>query len=404
MGVLDVFVGRQAIFDSRRVVVAYELLFRQAPGSNDAAGAVGGELMTAQVLFGALGIGVERLVGDKPVFVNADHGLLTGETLFALPPERVVVEVLETVVPDDEAVAGCRRLVDEGYRLALDDLVSSDGLEILLELASIVKVDLPRVAAGDLPGLVGRCRDFGVALLAEKVETPREMEACLELGFDYFQGYLLSRPQVVEGRTLEPETAARLQLAGKLIGAECDVGEIERIVQSAPGLVYQLLELASIGAAHGTRRAVQTIREAVVLVGHRRLQSWAALLLMVGGRSASGEQSTTALVRARMCERLTLVLRPALAGLAFTAGMLSALDLLLGVPVDVVLESIGAPEELRMAATGDDCLVGRIVADVTSYQLGEMDTGNRTGFGVHALASAWMEAVEWALDAGRCAA
>ncbi len=404
MGIVDVVVGRQAIFDRQQVVVAYELLFRQAPESVGASGALGGELMTAQVVFGALGIGVERLVGDKPVFVNADHKLLTGETLLALPPERVVVEVLETVVPDAEALAGCRRLVEAGYRLALDDVVSCAGLDALLELASIVKVDLPAVAAGDLADLVRACRDAGVELLAEKVETPRQMDACVELGFDYFQGYLLSRPQVVAGRALEPDAAVRLQLAGKLIADDCDVAQIEQIVQSAPGLVYQLLALAGIGAAHGTRRRVETIRDAVVLLGRRRMQSWAAILLMAGGRSSASEQSMTALVRARMCELVASVVPDASTGLAFVAGMVSAFDVLLGVPLDVVLDGIGAPDQLRTAASAGACPVGDVVADVVAYQLGELGASGaptRSGIGLHGLASAWTDAVEWALEAAR---
>jgi EAL and modified HD-GYP domain-containing signal transduction protein len=404
VGVLDVVVGRQAIFDREQVVVGYELLFRQVPGSTGAAHATDGELMTAQVVLGAIGIGVERLVGDKQVFVNAGRELLTGETLLALPPERVVIEVLETVVPDADALTGCRRLVDAGYKLALDDVVSCVGLDDLLELASIVKVDLLGVAAGELPDLVRRGRDAGVDLLAEKVETPRQLEASVELGFDYFQGYLLSRPQVVAGRALEPDEAVRLQLAGKLIADECDVDEIEQIVQSAPGLVYQLLALAGIGAAHGTRRPVDTIRDALVLLGRRRLQSWAAILLIAGGRRTTSEQSTTALVRARMCELLASGVPAAPAGLAFAAGMVSAFDVLLGVPLDVVLDGIGAPEELRIAASGGRSPVGDIVADVTAYQLSEPGApgaSSRCDLGLRALASAWTEAVEWALEVSR---
>ncbi|MHB1782082.1 MAG: EAL and HDOD domain-containing protein [Acidimicrobiales bacterium] len=403
-GGFDVVVGRQPIFDRDRLVVGYELLFRAVSGTPGQASARVGELMTAEVLFSSVSIGVDRLVGDKLAFVNAERGILTGEAPLVLPPGRVVVEVLETVVLDEEAIAGCRRLVGQGYRLALDDVASFAELEPLLGLVSLAKIDLPRVPGDELAGLVERCRDAGVEVLAEKVETGDQMRICMDLGFHYFQGYLLSRPEVVSGRSIEPETAARLELVQTLVGDECDIREIERIVQSAPGLAYQLLELAGIGASRGTRRVVRSIREALVLVGWQQMQSWAALLLMVGRGNAPGEPSMTALVRARMCELLMATEQPSGAGLAFTAGMVSAFDVLLGVAIEEILEALVLGEELRNAVLRDDTLAGRIVADVVDYQLGQPDRSWRAGFGEGALCSAWAKATSWALEVARSVA
>ena len=127
--------------------------------------------MTAQVVLGALTIGLDQLVGDKVMFCNAERGVLTGATPVTLPPDRTVIEILETVDLDDEAVQGCRELVEAGFRLALDDFVWVAGSERLLELASIVKVDFLTTSRADVLALVERCRPFDVLMLAEKVET-----------------------------------------------------------------------------------------------------------------------------------------------------------------------------------------------------------------------------------------
>ncbi|HUY30753.1 MAG TPA: EAL domain-containing protein [Acidimicrobiales bacterium] len=393
----DVVVGRQPIFDRDRVVVGYELLFRHLDGETDRAGAEHG-LMTAEVVFGTVSLGVDRLVGDKLAFVNADRAVLTGAVPIVLPPGRTVVEVLETVRPDDEVLAGCRRLARRGFVLALDDFEWFPGCEPLLELASIVKLDVLAHGLDELPALLERCRGFGVDLLAEKVETPEQLDACRDLGFDYFQGYLLSRPKTVSGRAVAPDAAARLELVAKLAGGECDLAEIEAIVERVPAAAHQILGLAGIGAANGLRRPVRSIRDALVLVGWRSLQSWAALLALVDRGDPRSEGSVTALVRARMCELLAARTGAGASGAGFAAGMVSTFDVLLGVELGAVVDALGIDEELRIAALGGDSPIGRIVADVTDFQFGRHELACRSGASPLALQGAWAEAIDWAVQ------
>jgi c-di-GMP-related signal transduction protein len=199
---LEIVVARQAIFDRNLQVVAYELLFRAAAQADLADTLVADGLMTANVLYSSVNIGIENLVGDKLMFCNADRDVLTGRIPMVLPPAQTVIEILETVVTDDEVVDGCVRLSGLGYLLALDDFVWFDGAERLLDLVSIVKIDVLAYDEQGLVDIVARCAAFNVQLLAEKVETEAVLLFCLDLGFDYFQGYLLERPRNMSGKTL----------------------------------------------------------------------------------------------------------------------------------------------------------------------------------------------------------
>ncbi len=187
---------------------------------------------------------------------NADAGVLTGEVPVLLPPERTVIEVPETVRAAAEVVEGRRRLVRRGYQVALNDFVFVEGIERLVELASIVRIDILLVPGEELPQMVSRLRDYGVKLLAEKVETDEQLHHCCSLGFDLFQGYLLSRPRLDVGRTLDSSSLARLQLAARLLDRELDLAEIERIVRAEPAMAYQLLQLSGVGADEELRAAV----------------------------------------------------------------------------------------------------------------------------------------------------
>jgi len=341
---------------------------------------------------------VDHLVGGKKIFCNASRGVITGAVPIVLPPERTVVEVLESVVVDDEVLAGCRRLRDEGFTLALDDFTWVAGAERLLELASIVKIDLRMTAGEDLVAAMEQCRRFDVELVAEKVETVEEFRHCETLGFDYFQGYLLARPLAVPGRTLDPGRIGRLRMSTRLLDRECSVAELDQIVRTDPAMTHQLLQLAGIGAAAGMRRTVQTVREALVLVGWRRLQSWLSLLLMTGGGETSQEEITTALTRARMCELASSTLDRSLAETAFTAGMLSCFDMLLGLPLETVLQSLPLDGDLRDAVLTGSGLLGRLVADVSDYLLGRPEEAVRSGLDDVVLSRAALEALRWAVE------
>ena len=399
MAALDLVVGRQPIFDRHLAVFGYELLVRPISvlSPADVAGARGDQ-MTAEVLFGSVSIGVERLVGDKRLFCNGSRGVLTGEVPILLPPDQVVIEVLESVAPDDEVLAGCRRLREQGFTLALDDVSVFADAEPFIELASIMKIDLQATHPADLPRLVTRCQQPGMTLVAEKVKTTDEFTRCVELGFDYFQGYLLARPRLVPGRTLDPGRVAQLRMAARLLDRECPISELEDIIRSSPAMTLQLLQLAGVGAAHGLARTVRTVREALVLVGWRRLQSWVSLLLIGGRGQVSEEGLTTALARARMCELAAKTADLSPSEVAFTAGMLSTFDTLLNVSLEDVLHDLPLDERLRRAVLYAEGPLGCLVHDVASFQLGRPEEATRSGLTGAVLSCAALEALLWAVE------
>ena len=361
----SVAVGRQPIVDRDGHVVGYELLYRSAHPDTPMPS---GEQMTAEVVLGALTIGVGQLVGDKVIFCNAERGVLTGATPVTLPASRTVIEVLETVHVDDESVQGCIDLVERGFRLALDDFVWVDGAERMLELASIVKIDVQAMGRAEAEALAARCAPYDVLLVAEKVETDEEVAWARSVGFDLFQGYAIERPAVVRAQTIPASVVAHVQLAMTLLTEDVDFDEIEAILRREPGLVLQVLQLASIGAGRGLRREVRTVREALVLLGTVRIRQWVALTLLTGRPGAGPDGLATALVRARTCELLAGLRGGIESEFAFTAGLLSTLDLLLGIPIDEVAGMLDVPDALVDAAFRRTTPAGELVDEVAAYQ------------------------------------
>jgi EAL and modified HD-GYP domain-containing signal transduction protein len=391
----QVVVGRQGIYDAVGSVVGYELLFRGVAGSS---ASVTGDQMTAEVLFSAVALGFDHLVSDRDAFCNADRGVLIGDIPLNLPPERTVVEVLETVRLDRDVLDGCRMLAQEGYRLALDDFVWRPGSEELLPLASIVKIDMLETGGRELTELIERCRNYDVQLLAEKVEDPDQLGELRGLGFDLFQGYALERPALIAGRSMEPGVVARLRMAAALLTGDPEMDEVEEIVRTDPVLALQLIQVASVGRPGETRRQISSLRQALVLMGSRRVRNWAALLLSRSRtRTSVGHDFISTLILARACELLVTQVDAYRGHVGFAAGMLSAMPEELQVSPEDLCQTVSLSQELVDAAFRAEGPIGRIVRDAREFHHGSARMIRRSQLSTEDLHTAFAKAVAWAV-------
>jgi EAL and modified HD-GYP domain-containing signal transduction protein len=173
---------------------------------------------------------------------------------------------------------------------------------------------------------------------------------------------------------------------------------LEETVRNDPSMTHQLLQLAGMGAAGGMRRAVHSVRQALIFAGWRRIQSWVALLLITGNGRVHEEGVATALMRAYMCEQMASYADPSLVGVAFTAGMISCFGVLFGVPLDTVLDTLPLDNDLRVAVLGGDTPLGRLLADASDFLLGRPEDAIRSGLAEAVLSVSAQKALTSAVE------
>ncbi len=355
-------VGRQPIFDSAVHVWAYEILFR-TDGTHGHS-IVDGDFATGSVVLQSLtDIGLDALVGDRLAFVNLTRNLLLSGELSCLPPNRVVLEILEDIEPDREILQAIEKLSGEGYTIALDDFVFSPSLEPLVRLADIVKVELPRTPVAELPRHIDALRKMGVdKILAEKVETYEEFEAIVDLGFDLFQGYFFCRPQVLSQPTTHTAIVPLVNLLGLLHDSDSTVDQIERAIQGDTNLSYRLLRL--VKAADVTLAGpINSIRHAISIIGMRRLKSLASMMLLSAvGEEKPSELIETAMIRGKLCELLAQDAGFERPDRFFTVGLFSVLDAMLDRTMQEVTEMLPLAPELNRALTAREGKLGAILS------------------------------------------
>lgn len=361
-----VVVARRPIVDRDRAIVGFELIYQpQADAADVVPGSDRGVIAVSRLLRD-LNSALDDVVGDKLAFCHVDRDLLPGDIPLMLPPRRTVIQLSDAEV-DDEVLEGCEDRRVQGYRIALERFTGGPGAERLLELADIVKVDLSRQTREDVVDLVQQCRAFPVRLLAQGCDSEDEMAWAHAAGFELFQGTAAQSPPIDEGATLAPSALSQLQLGVELLSEDLDLERVESILRAEPGLVVQVLNLASVGAGRGLRRKVKSLREALVVMGTVRLRQWAALTILGRHGRVDTDALVTGLVRARMCELLAQQ-RGMDQAFAFTAGLLSTLDQLLGMELSDIEERLQVDEELAAAAFHGRTAVGQLVTEVAAYQ------------------------------------
>lgn len=249
----------QSINSRSREIFGYEALFRAGSRAEfrcnpDAASLV----MTDNWLLYDL----EELAGGYPVFLNC-----TRETLMSgfitLLPQSAVIEVHGSTL-DRAVLSACRRLKAQGYRFALDDFRSLQGVEAFLELADFIKIDFQLFTGQERVNLFATLRRTGATLIGKMIETPEELAAALEEGCDLVQGYHLASLLSFAKDRDRVNPLRCLGLLERLAGHDCTLGEIAYWVARDSGLEARILRRAR-WIAKGSH--VASIHDALELVG-----------------------------------------------------------------------------------------------------------------------------------------
>jgi len=398
----EIFVARQPIFDRNRRVKGYELLFRRSAANtaefSDARGATGHVISASY-----LDIGIRELTAGMPAFINFSRDLLVDGTPKMLQPEQVVIEILEDVSPDPEVIRSVRELKRRGYRIALDDFNGDEAFTELVPLADIIKIDLVLSSPRDVVERIRRMPSDGVkrpTLLAEKVETHLQLEEARRQGFDLFQGYFFSTPEVLRSTRIPESKIAHLRLLQMFQAASVGLSRMEEIIKSDVALTAKLLKYINAAAFPWAGR-VKSVRHALTCLGETNIRKWVALVALAGmAGDKPRELAVASTFRGRFCELAGDVADPAHTELDhFLLGALSNLEAMLDVPLELALERLPISGEVKDALCGERSTMRDLLDLATFYERGDWSNLNgvcrRLNLRESALPEFYREALLW---------
>jgi EAL and modified HD-GYP domain-containing signal transduction protein len=274
----------------------------------------------------------------------------------------------------------------------------------LLELASIVKVDVMNQPPAGIDEIAQRVAPYDVRLLAERVETADVRAMCAGLGYELFQGYYFARPETLVSRALTSDELTIVRAMNVMRDERATEGDAEAVFSADMGLSYKLLRMVNSAARGG--RGIESIRHAVQLTGRNELSKWLALLLvssMAARGGANRELMHLAIQRGRMCELLAGPTgRDREAGSLFLVGLFSLLDAISGIPMPELLDAVALAPALREAlvSRAGPYAVALVLAE--AYERGAWGTVARqaqsSGIDAAQVGSFYVQSLAWTRD------
>jgi EAL and modified HD-GYP domain-containing signal transduction protein len=364
---MNFYVARQPILNREKSLIGYELLFRD--GLQNVFPHINPHEATSKLVAEShFHLGLDNITGEVPAFINFPEISLMVKVPELLPQDQVIIELLEQITPSEALLQTCKELKKKGYRIALDDFVMSHDWSRILPFVDIVKIDFRDNSEDQIRNLCAELEPFTLKLLAEKVETYDEFEFAMSLGFDYFQGYFFSAPEVLQSRALVPNQAYLVELLGKIGQPECNFNELNAILQRDVSLTYKLLRYVN-SSFFARRREITSTRQALVYLGEDEIRRFIALMATANlGKEKPSELIRLSITRARFCELIAQKDDPKLASKAFLLGLLSLISAILDEPMDKILAKLPLAEEIKIGLLKGEGKLADYLALTVGYE------------------------------------
>lgn len=405
---MEVFIGRQPIFNLHEQVVAYELLYRSK--NVNAFPMVDSDAATIDVLVNSfLSIGFEEVTKGKPGFVNFTDNLLMSSIHEFLNPSQVVIEILEDVPLTSQLVKRVVELKKYGFQIALDDFIMDEHVEIydeLFEQVDYIKVDFLATSMVKRMEIENKVKGNypHIQLLAEKVETRHQFEVAKSSGYVLFQGYFFEQPQIIKATDIPANTIQYIHIISLLKEEEPNIQLLAENIERDISLTYKLLQMIN-NSSKRSKSKVRSIKQAIVLLGISNLRKWIYLLAMReididGDSDLFKEVMCMSLFRAKVCEKLAKLSYKKNFSEYFLVGMFSLIDTLLQRPMSSILHQLPFSEDITNTILGHETEMTPFLE--FSIALGKLDwarleeLGAQLNIPLNDMDLLYYEAMEWA--------
>ncbi len=371
---MDFFTARQPIFDQYGQVHAYELLYRES-AENFFPRHVSAMQATSKVLVNAfLNANIKVIAENKDVLINFSSKAILERLPEIAPCDKIILEVLETVVPSDSMYETLKELAEKNYRIALDDFQYIPEWERFFPFIHMIKFDIQQTPLKSIRPLVRYLKSHHshIKLLAEKIETYDEFNETKKLNFDYYQGYFFAKPEVIKSSSIDISNSALMNIYAAIMQEDTSTAMLTRLFQCDVPLCYKLLNYVHSFSLH-QRTQISSIGQTIELLGRNVLKRFISVLVLAElSQNKPTELLKTSLYRARFCE---LIVKSTslhtFSDRAFLTGLFSTIDAVLDHSMEEVMSNLPLDHDIKLALSQNVGLLAGVLNLVKSFEQGQ---------------------------------
>jgi EAL and modified HD-GYP domain-containing signal transduction protein len=397
---LNAYTARQAIYNRKENVVAYELLFRDS--LTNVFPKIESNSATSKLLLDShFNQGLEKITSGKPALINYPEQALLDLMPTLLPPNKAMIEILESVRPTAAVYEACRQLFHKGYRLVLDDFIYSEDWVPFFKLVRLIKFDLQQSTFSEIEIVLEKIRPFkNLKILAERVETQEQYDKAKEMGFDFFQGYYFCTPQIVEQKDINSNQSVVFAMYQETLKLDADYTKLSSFFERDTALAYKLLKFINSGL-FPVRKPISSLKQALIYLGAAQVKKFVTLILTAHIAENKREELTEmSIIRARFCENIASNITPQLSDEAFILGLFSLLDVILDQPMADLVKELPVTEDIAAALIGHDNILGKTFTLSKAYEAANWESVRQISLDLNInpdlLPEYYVDAVGWA--------
>jgi c-di-GMP-related signal transduction protein len=397
---MDIYVARQPIFDIKKCIFGYELLFRS--DMSNYFPEIEKDSATSKLLSNSFfNIGIEKITGSNLAFINFTQELLLKQLPLVFSQDKLVVEILEDVQPVKDVIEACQEIALNGYIIVLDDFFYKPALEPLIEVADIIKIDVQATPLPDVGEVVKKMTERGVDLLAEKVETHDEFKKALDMGFRYFQGFFFSKPEVLKSKEISTSQMQLLEIMAEVNKEDFEFDRLEKMIVRDASISYKLMRLIN-SAFYKRAKEISSIRQAIIMIGETGVRRFLSLIAMAGLASGKPDELIkVSLIRAKFCELLGNHKGSRIdPSELFTLGLFSLIDAIMDDSMENLMAQVPLSSGIKESLVSKDGDLGNFLVLIESYEKGDwgkiQEIIKNMGIDEDDLPRHYMESLNWA--------
>jgi len=361
---------------------------------------LGGELLAPSLEL-IKEIGTEPFAGENDLFVEiGKYQLLIGMPLsMQIPPDNLVCVISKETLLDNAAYAKLGILQRKGYKLAVDGFPRAISMDTAVKVFDYVLLscanDNFNVELKEIRPYI-----FKTKLVITDVPDMESFKKYSGARGVMLSGNFYSQPITKGTVDISPLKINALHLLGQINMESFDLGEAASIIERDPALSISLLRF--INAMNPDRsRKIDSIRNAVAILGQTEVKKWASIAISVGmGEDRPSEITRLSLIRAKFAENLAPAFELALkSGSLFISGLFSMLDVILQMPLNKAIDEVAASGEIRDALLERKGLLSEVLKLVFSYELADWHNTSlimvRNHINIEELTTAFLESLYW---------
>lgn len=269
--------ARQPVFDTEQRLWGYELF----PVSDE--GPFAPVAFDTDTVAGALAsstyMGLQQMLDrGRKIIVRFSEESIVKKLPYALPSKRTAVKIEGQANVGPDFGKSLAQLKDDGYMLIVEDR-GAQTAESLFHLADIVDVAVADRNRDELTGFQHKIAPYKCQLMAGHVQNQPLMTVCKDVGFTLFQGAFFKQPEKISVKQISSNEASRFQLMRLIEKEDPDLDKLTEAIRTDVSISFRLLSYIN-SAAYGFRQKIQSIRDAVNMLGWKKIRNWIRVVVL----------------------------------------------------------------------------------------------------------------------------